>query len=140
MGSPALVAQASAIAVLSYDPPPGQSREMMVSLLAVEALHEGRNNTSAIGPASCNASGDCHSYGAFQLDHQPQVLGDIYAQARYAYYIIRAGYRICPAHVLAPYAGGCHNRGAVKLADARMAEAVAGLGYVEGRELLPGGE
>ena len=127
VGSPLECAQGAAMAVAQAGPPDGISREELTAVMAVTSLHEGRNDPRIVGPARCDKAGDCGSYGAYQLDHHPELLGDAYAQARYALFVVIAGYRICPAHPLAPYAGGCNNRGAIKIADDRLAEARAAL-------------
>ena len=76
-GSPLEVANSAALAVAQSKPLSGISKEELVSVLAVLAWHEGKNNPNAIGTATCNASGDCSSYSTWQLDHRLRGIGTL---------------------------------------------------------------
>jgi hypothetical protein len=100
VGYQAEVAQGAGMAVAAANPPDGVSREELVAVMAVTALHEGRNDARIVGPARPDKHGDTCSAGAWQLDHHCELLGDAYAQARYALYIVIAGYRMHPENPL----------------------------------------
>lgn len=127
------VARSSAIAALSHDPPAGWSRELGLSVMAQLSWEESRFHVDAIGPARCNAAGDCHAYCAFQVEHRPELLHDPVGCALVAYAIVRAGAMSCPEHPLAPFSGGCENRAAQEIGDRRLKEARRHLGQASAR-------
>jgi hypothetical protein len=107
--------------------PSGLSSELLVAELATIAWHESRLNTFAVGSATPDKLGDIGAYGAYQIEHNPVILGNAEAQTRLAVDRILSGYRICPKYPLAPFAGGCSRRGAVLIANDRLKEAETAL-------------
>ena len=120
-GSAAEVAYAAAYVVNRFTPPDGWSRELAVAVMATMAWRESRLNPSAVGPAACR-KGDCHAFGAWQVEHRPDILNDSIGQAMFEYDLIRRSAKLCPAHPLAYVTSGdCKH---TKVADQRLKEAL----------------
>lgn len=99
--------------------PAGWTPEFTQQVMEVTAWEEGRNCLV------CARGDHGHSVTTWQIwardeAHRRQLEANPELAARYALHVMVLGAKICPAHPLAPYCGGCNSKAAQEISDHRM--------------------
>jgi len=115
-GDALAVATGIAFAVDRGKLPAGWTERLTVAVLVETAWEESRFHQDALGDSG-------RSKGAFQIMGVPGVEHDAVVGAVVALGHLYVSAPTCIDSPLAPYAGGCRNRGARRLAAARWAKA-----------------